>query len=89
MLKTAVDAEVTVLYDVGLGSCKLLLALASTLILGSEFHRTHVCISLSHNSGSHVTLMVCSLVYRFKYFGATCCLHLPDRGVIILRGWNR
>jgi hypothetical protein len=34
---------------------KLLLALASTVILGSEFHETHDHILLSHVSGSRGT----------------------------------
>jgi hypothetical protein len=41
--------------QVGLG--KLLLELASTVILGSETHGTHDHVLPSHNSGSCVTLL--------------------------------
>jgi hypothetical protein len=37
-------------------SGKFLLAVAGTVILGSESHRTHYHILLSHDSGSHATL---------------------------------
>jgi hypothetical protein len=38
------------------GSGKFLLALASTVILGSDFRGTHDHSSLPHDSGSHATL---------------------------------
>jgi hypothetical protein len=48
---------VATFVDVSKGSWsgKLLLALASTVILGSESHGTHGHILVSHDSGSHAT----------------------------------
>jgi hypothetical protein len=44
-------------YCVWVGSGKLLLPLASAVILCSESHRTHDNILLSHDSGSHATVI--------------------------------
>jgi hypothetical protein len=57
---------------------KFLLVLASTIILGSEFHGTHDHILLSHDSGSHATLSLPRLGW------VNCCWPLPAQSFLVL-----